>query len=218
MSTLMAKIKENTNRHFYSAMVYEDLFKALNLPHNDLSKQARDEDNNDDNDDEGKDLKENKESDGDELDMDNDELKPPLKSSNRNDSLTMSTDLNQYELDSTKSNYVQLGITSWSSYINPEIGMYTDLRAYIGWIKRNTQDANYCMNDPSRVIDDKIPMPPKQEMPEKNLNLDCGAEKLNKVIYPWLVSLYFDQDKFIGNCVYFYSTFIICSDIFAEQT
>ena len=97
--------------------------------------------------------------------------------------------------------------------------MYTDVRAYLNWIKRNTPDAHYCITDPAKQSDDKVPLPtPRPDTPDGNLNLDCGAEKLHKITYPWLVSLYANGNKFLGNCVYFYSNFVMCSDIYAEQT
>lgn len=209
MNALLTKVKENTNRHFYSSMIYEDLFKTHNLPHDDLSRLAK----------ESREEEEEKESrdlmDGEEPDTESDNAVRP----SANSTTEPPTDPIPDELDLTKNNYVQLGITSWSSYLNPEIGMFTDVRAYLDWIRRNTPDAHYCVIDPSKLSDDKIPLPTtRPDTPDKNLNLDCGAEKLAKITYPWLVSLYVDGNKFLGNCVYFYSNFVICSDIYAEQS
>ena len=213
MNALLTKVKENTNRHFYSSMIYEDLFKTHNLPHDDLSRLVK----------EGREEEDEKESrdfvDGEEPDADNEDknasTRPPDSTVPNDPAADPITD----ELDLSKNNYVQLGITSWSSYLNPEIGMYTDVRAYLGWIRRNTQDAHYCITDPAKLNEDKIPLPTtRPDTPDANLNLDCGAEKLNKINYPWLVTLYLESDKFLGNCVYFYSNFVICSDIYAEQS
>ncbi len=224
MNTLLTKVKENMNRHFYSAMIYEDLFKTLNLPHDDLSKLTKEELK------EAKDLIDIENSDGENEDKNNDQPNSmgttstmrPLFSKFNNSTTSpnngySNNELNN-ELDLSISNYVQIGITSWSSYLNPKIGMYTDIRAYLGWIKRNTPDAHYCISNPSKLIDDKIPLPTeKPDLPDSNANLNCGAERLDKILYPWITSIYID-DKFLGNCVYFFTNFVICSDIYAEQT
>ena len=213
MNSLLTKVKENTNRHFFSAMIYEDLFKTLNLPHDDLNKLATKEEEEDEK--ETRDLIDGEDSEKDDKKNAEQPNKLTTEKPFSNESSSNSIDI---ELDLSKNNYVQLGITSWSSYLNPEIGMYTDVRAYLGWIKRNTQDANYCLTDPLKINDDKIPLPTsKPDLPDPITNLNCGAEKLKGIDYPWLVSL-FENDKFLGNCVYFYSNFIICSDIYAEQT
>lgn len=221
MNALLTKVKENTNRHFYSSMIYEDLFKSHNLPRDDLSR-AVGESREEEDEKESRDLVDGEEPDTAENEDKNLSTPRPASPGNSSSSGGISNEpsvnpLND-ELDLSRNNYVQMGITSWSSYLNPQIGMYTDLRAYLGWIKRNTPDAHYCITDPSKLSDDKVPLPTtRPDTPDANLSLDCGAEKLHKITYPWLVSLYVNGNKFLGNCVYFYSNFVICSDIYAEQ-